>query len=108
MIASCFLSFINNGFDHPMEALEYVCWISGIEAEDALLPSHERYLSYFGYVMCGYIPVKWVIRLERIIMNGIPDIETTFVRWNGDDSDSEENRLKRSSCSPYIQIFKGE
>jgi len=58
MIASCFLSYIDDGFDHPLEALEYVCKVAGTDPDECLLPSHERYLGYFGYVQCGYIPVK--------------------------------------------------
>lgn len=38
-------------------------------------------------------------------MNGIPDIETTF---HADEPEDEEERMRRSSCQPYIQIFKGE
>jgi len=103
MIASCFLSFIDDGFDHPLEALDYVCRVAGVDPDESLLPSHEWYISYFGYVQCGYVPEKKILHLEWIIMNGIPDIETTFIRnLKEADEDSEENRLWRSSCQPYI------
>ena len=90
MIASCFLSYIDDGFDHPFESLEYVCKVGGFLPEEVLIPSHERYISYFGYVQCGYIPVKKVLHLERIIMNGIPDIETTF----SEDVEDDEERMR--------------
>ncbi len=57
-MVSVFLSlYLPEDFQHPNESLEYVCRVLEVEPEFTLLPSHERYLAYFGYVLCGFVPV---------------------------------------------------
>lgn len=41
MQVACFLSYIDDGFDHPLEALEYVCKVAGCVPEEVLIPSHD-------------------------------------------------------------------
>ncbi len=39
-----------------------------------MLKSQERYVGYFAEVMKGYIPLNRPLILQRVIMNGVPDV----------------------------------
>jgi hypothetical protein len=83
----------------------------GVFSASILQPSQYRYLRYFEEVLNGFIPIDKPLILQRIIMNGIPDIEGDqpdfVVKMGSGESDDEElsgarKRHHRTLCSPYI------
>jgi hypothetical protein len=82
-----------------------------------LQASQLRYLGYFGEVLKGFIPLNKPLILQRVIMNGLPDVEdeNSFVNEDGyEDNDDEQlspgeggfkvkkGEQRRVICTPYI------
>lgn len=64
-------------------------------------------MRYFEEVLNGFIPIDKPLILQRIIMNGIPDIEGDQADFQGDRQSDDEDlagkgKQQRILCSPYI------
>lgn len=83
-------------FANPMRALEYVCNKRKLDPEVSINPSQKRYLQYFMYMYEGVKPRSEPMILRRVIMNGVPRMDTVPTK-----SESEAY-----GCRPLIQIFR--
>ena len=87
MILACYLAWIQE-IDTVMEGFTKICRITGVKAE--MLPSQIRYMRYVQEIIYHSAPRTRKIRIQKIILDGIPEIET-----------------EGSAVRPYLQIFKG-
>eukprot|EP00347_Sterkiella_histriomuscorum_P007642 403348134 len=118
LIAACFMAYYyHKEFTGSRETLKFICQLQNTTPEELLYPSQMRYLSYFQEVIHGYIPLNKPLILQRIIMNGIPDIESELEEDGQiDTEESNDETLDKNSpgkrvrqkalCAPYIQLFK--
>jgi hypothetical protein len=98
--------------------LRYLTNIEKSEKDSEMLQASQlRYLGYFGEVLKGFIPLNKPLILQRVIMNGLPDVEdeNSFGNEDGyDDNDDEKlspgdggykvkkGEQRRIICTPYI------
>jgi phosphatidylinositol-3,4,5-trisphosphate 3-phosphatase and dual-specificity protein phosphatase PTEN len=76
LVASCFLAFFYKSefSGGAREALKVYGQIADAHSPTTLLPSQQRYLGYFDEVLHGFIPLNKPLILQRLIINGIPDV----------------------------------
>lgn len=96
MILACFLAWNNSQFETSTAALGNLCKTLKLNISELMFPSQLRYMEYVDRILNGERvidkqPVTKRITIDRIILNGIPDIE------KGDGP----------CIRPYLQIFKG-
>jgi hypothetical protein len=126
LVAACFLAFFYKSefSGGARDALKVYSQIADMQSPTTLLPSQSRYLGYFDEVLHGFIPLNKPLILQRLIINGIPDVTlgTDEATEDINDEEDDEESLQRTSpevsskskrkgkrrviCAPYIQIFK--
>lgn len=89
---ACYLSWTEQ-FESTLKALESIGKQKRMNPSSLLIPSQLRYVSYFDKLLSKQYPKSNKLRLERIIINTIPN----FI---------EDRPLKKGGCRPYFQIFK--
>jgi hypothetical protein len=75
-------------FQSPDEALQHIAKVRGTVVGSLIIPTQLRYSKYFDSLLHQYKPSIEPIKIERLIMSGIPRFDV-----NG-------------SVRPYLQIFK--
>lgn len=89
MIAACYLAWNGKEFSSPHSALQRLCSQLKLAQDTLMFPSQMRYLDYVDRVMNGAEPVLRKVKLDRVILNGIPRVEGEGQGW----------------VRPYLQIF---
>ena len=87
MVLACYLIW-SKEFPDVMLAFSKICAITQQKVE--LLPSQIRYMNYVKELIDQPLPKTRKIKIQKIILDGIPQIET-----------------EGTAIRPYIQIFKG-
>ena len=87
MMLACYLTW-SHEFSDVMQAFTQICKIAKQKVN--LLPSQIRYMGYVQELMTTPLPKTRKIKIQKIILDGIPVIETQGI-----------------SVRPYLQIFKG-
>ena len=96
LAAACYLAWSGSETITAAQALGRVCTEIGISDVSLMMPSQKRYLQYSEAIVGGSLvsstqPVTKVMRLERVILNGIPHM------------------AKEGPClRPVFQVFKGQ
>jgi hypothetical protein len=90
MIAACYMAWSGKDFSSPYSALQRLCSQLKLSQDALMFPSQMRYLGYVDQVMKGAEPVLRRVKLDRVLLNDIPKMETDGQGW----------------VRPYLQIFK--
>ncbi len=87
---ACYLTW-TNAFEHGTDALPFVCDRLKNKQLRAVQPSQRRYINYFQQVLAGKNPQCSPVRLNRLILNGIPNF-----------SKDESN----PSFTPFVELWQ--
>lgn len=103
MIASCFMALFHlDAFSGTIEAANSLieCSVTDIkEPESLFYPSQLRQMKFFDEILNGFIPLSKPMILQRIVINGMPDLNPNEMGagyWEEEGSDDEklgENKL---------------
>merc|ERR1712218_199770 len=74
-------------FKTTQAALAHICRCREVTKRELQIPTQLRYLKYVDNLLIEQFPSPKPLRLERVILNGIPSFEN-------------------NQCRPYLQIFK--